>query len=213
MAEWLQQLVTWLPDGYLYLLLLFLIAFGESLPMVGLLLPGSTLVVLSGFLAFHGKAALPNLMLFSACGALLGDLLSYWLGAHFGGRLLSSRSFLKHQKLIKQAERFFYSHGGKSIFFARFLGPIRGITPFIAGLAHMSGRPFCRYSLISAVLWGLAYPGIGFLGGASWQQAQSLTARFGLLVLLALLATLIHFWLRRGLGLNTGKDKHGNSAG
>ena len=206
MADWLQQVVEMLPGGYLYLLLLFLIAFGESLPMIGLLLPGSTLVVLAGFLAFHDKSTLGNLMLVSACGALLGDLLSYWLGAHLGGRLLVSRSFQKHHKLVKQAERFFVAHGGKSIFFARFLGPIRGITPFIAGLSGMPGRPFCRFSLVSAILWGLVYPGLGFLGGASWQQAQSLTARFGLLVGLLLLLTLVHYWLRSGLGLNSKKD-------
>ena len=76
MEAWLQQIVEMLPDGYLYLLLLFLIAFGESLPMIGLLLPGSTLVVLAGFLAFHDKNSLTNLMLVTATGALLGDLLS-----------------------------------------------------------------------------------------------------------------------------------------
>ena len=213
METWLQQVVEMLPDGYLYLLLLFLIAFGESLPMIGLLLPGSTLVVLAGFLAFHDKNSLTNLMLVTAFGALLGDLLSYWLGAHLGGRLLVSRSFQKHHKLVKQAERFFNSHGGKSIFFARFLGPIRGITPFIAGLSSMPGRAFCRYSLISAILWGLTYPSLGYLGGASWQQTQSLTARFGLLIAVLLLVTLVHYWLRRGLGLKNGKDENGNPAG
>jgi undecaprenyl-diphosphatase len=213
MMEWLQQIVELLPNGYLYLLLLFLIAFTESLPIVGLLMPGSSLVVLAGLLAFHGKGTLPGLMMVTAAGALLGDLLSYWLGEHVGGRLLASRSFQKHRKLVTQAERFFNSHGGKSIFFARFLGPIRGITPFVAGLSRMPGRPFCRYSLISAILWGLAYPGLGFLGGASWQQAQSLSARFGLLVLTALLVTLVHYWLRRGLGLNSGEDNHGDTAG
>jgi undecaprenyl-diphosphatase len=190
-----------------------MIAFTESLPMLGLLMPGSTLVVLAGFLVFQGKGSLPELMLASTAGALLGDLFSYWLGTHFGGRLLVSRSFQKHHKLIKQAERFFISHGGKSILFARFLGPIRGITPFIAGLSSMPGRPFCRYSLISAILWGLVYPGLGFLGGASWQQAQSLTTRFGLLVALLLLVTIAHFWLRRGLGLKTGKDNRGDTSG
>ena len=212
MEAWLQQIVAMLPTGFGYSLILFLIAFSESLPMIGLLMPGSTLVVLAGFLAFSGKGALPELMLFSACGALLGDLLSYWLGKHPGGRLLNLSIFRKHHKLIRQAERFLSIHGGKSIFFARFLGPIRGITPFIAGLTNMPGAAFFRYSVISAILWGLAYPGLGYLGGASWQQAQSLSARFGLLILLILAATCLHYWLRRGLNLNTGKDDHGDSA-
>ncbi len=197
MENWLQAIIEVLPGGASYLLLLFLVAFLESLPMVGLLMPGSTLVVLAGFLVVQGKGTLLALMLVTAWGALLGDLLSFWLGGHFGGRLLALSCFKKHHKLIQQSERFFYNHGGKSIFFARFLGPIRGITPFIAGLSQMAPRPFLLYAIISALFWGLCYPGLGYVGGASWQQAQSLTARFGLLVLAALAVTLAHYWLKK----------------
>ena len=56
--------------------------------------------------------------------------------------------------------------------------------------------------LISAILWGIVYPGLGYLGGASWQKAQSLSVRFGLLILVALAVTIAHHWLRRSLHLN-----------
>jgi undecaprenyl-diphosphatase len=209
-SNWLQEIIAVLPEGGLYLCVLLLIALFESLPMIGLALPGSTLVILAGFLAAHGKGTLLPLILATTLGALLGDLLSYWLGARFGSPLLKRKTFKKHRNLINRAELFFAAHGGKSIFFARFLGPIRGITPFIAGLARMPGKAFVRYALISAILWGIAYPGVGYLGGASWQQAQSLTTRFGLLILLALVVTILHFWLRRSLHLNPGEKKHGN---
>lgn len=209
METWLQQFIQLLPEGASYYLVLFLIAFSESLPMVGLLMPGSTLIVLAGFLILQGKGLFLPVLLCTATGALLGDLLSFWLGGHFGSRMLSLRSFQKHHKLIKQSEQFFCLHGGKSIFFARFLGPIRGITPFIAGLSKMPGRPLCMYSLISAILWGISYSGIGYLGGASWQQAQGLSARFGLLILLVLIVTIIHYWLRRSLKVS-GENKHGD---
>ena len=55
MEVWIQQVVEVLPDGTPYLLILFLIAFSESLPMIGLLMPGSTLVVLAGFLCVPQK--------------------------------------------------------------------------------------------------------------------------------------------------------------
>lgn len=210
METWLQQLVHLLPDGSSYYLIIFLIAFGESLPLIGLLLPGSTLIVLAGFLVFNGKGLFLPIILASSCGAFFGDLLSFWLGAHFGGRMLALRSFQKHRLLVKQTERFFYIHGGKSIFFARFLGPIRGITPFIAGVLYMPGRQFSVYALISAILWGLVYPSLGYFGGVSWQQAQSLTTRFGLLIILALIVTIIHYWLRRSLKLSSGDKKHGD---
>ncbi len=209
MDAWLKEFVEFLPTGSNYYLLLLLIAFSESLPMIGLMVPGSTLIVLAGFLAFHSKGLFLPILFCTAFGALLGDLLSYWLGGHFGSKMLTLKSFRKHRRLIQQSERFFCDHGGKSIFFARFLGPIRGITPFIAGLSRMAGRPFCIYALISSILWGISYPGLGYLGGASWKQAESLSTRFGLLILLALVISIIHYWLRRSLKLS-GRDNHGD---
>jgi len=197
MENWLQQFIGLLPDGGSYLLLLFLVAFAESLPLVGLIVPGSTLIVFAGFLASHGKCSFLLLGVMTATGALLGDLFSFWLGYYYGTKLLRLRSFQKHHQLVKRSERFFVDHGGKSIFFARFLGPIRGITPFIAGLSGMPGRSFSLYALISAVLWGICYPGLGYLGGSSWQNAQSLSAKFGLVMILILVATMLHYWIRR----------------
>lgn len=197
MEYWLQQLIEFLPDGNTYLLALFLIAFFESLPMIGLLVPGSTLIVFAGFLVLHGKCSYLLLVLVTTGGALLGDLFSFWLGFYYGTKLLKLRSFQKQHNLVTRAEHFFVDHGGKSIFFARFLGPIRGITPFIAGLSGMPGRPFCGYALISTILWGICYPGLGYLGGNSWQNAQSLSAKFGLVIILILVATILHYWIRR----------------
>ena len=197
MENWIQQFIGFLPEGNSYLLILFLVAFTESLPMIGLLVPGSTLVVFAGFLAIHGKSSLILLIIITTSGTLLGDLLSFWLGFHYGSKLLKLQIFQKHHSLIKHTEHFFVDHGGKSIFFARFLGPIRGITPFIAGLSGMPSRSFCGYALISAILWGISYPGLGYLGGSSWKQTQGLTARFGLVVIIILLATLLHYWIRR----------------
>jgi undecaprenyl-diphosphatase len=209
MENWLQQFVQFLPDGQSYYLVLFLIAFGESLPLIGLLVPGSTLIVLAGFLVFNGKGLFLAIFASVTIGALLGDLLSYWLGKRFGGQMITMRSFRKHHQTIQRSERFFCDHGGKSLFFARFLGPIRGITPFIAGLSKMPPRPLSLYTLISSILWGIAYPGLGYLGGASWQKAQSLTAKFGLFILLALALIIIHHWLRKSLKL-PGENSHGN---
>lgn len=202
MENWLQQFIGFLPDGTTYLLVLFLVAFAESIPMIGLLVPGSTLVVFAGFLALHGKCSLLLLIAITAGGALLGDLFSFWLGFYYGAKLLKLRSFQKHHHLVNRAEHFFVDHGGKSIFFARFLGPIRGTTPFIAGLSGMSGRSFSGYALISAILWGVCYPGLGYLGGSSWQNAQSLSARFGLVIIVMLLATILHYWIRRNFKKN-----------
>jgi len=197
MENWLRQLIELLPNGNGYLFIIFLVSFAESIPIVGLIIPGSTIVVLAGFLVLHGKCTLLFLMLVTTAGALLGDLLSFWLGYRYGTKLLKIRSFQKHHSVVKRTEHFFVEHGGKSIFFARFLGPIRGITPFIAGLAGMASKLFSGYALISATLWGICYPSLGYLGGSSWQYAQSLAAKFGLVIIVIFIATIIHYWIRR----------------
>jgi len=208
MDEWLQQLITILPEGDWYLAAIFIIALCESLPVVGLLVPGSTLIVFAGFLVIHDHGTLPTLVVFSMFGAFLGDLSSFELGRKYGSTILRMRIFQRYRRWVSESELFFVNHGGKSIFFARFLGPIRGITPFVAGLSGMVRRPFNIYTAISALLWGISYPGIGYLGGSSWQKAQSWSARFGLIILLALLVTIVHYLVKNRLSSNRHKDSN-----
>lgn len=197
METWIQHLLLYLPDGSNYYSLLFLVAFSESLPVVGLLVPGSTVVVLAGFLIVAGKGNLAALILVATVGALFGDLLSLWLGKRYGGIFLRMRFFRRRREMIRYAQKFFVTHGGKSLFFARFLGPIRGIVPFIAGLSHMPGGVAAIYILISSILWGICYPVLGYLGGSSLQQAQTLGARFGLAVLVLLLVVIVHYQVKK----------------
>lgn len=197
MEAWLQHFFSYLPDGNLYYLLMGLIAFGESLVAVGLLLPGSTLCVFAGFLALHGKGDILLLVSVAALGAFAGDLLSYLLGARFSAPMLQSRILAKRLNLVRRAELFFADHGGKSVFFGRFFGPVRGFIPFVAGGAGMRPGAFVGYAVISALLWGMAYPGIGYLAGVSWQNVQKWSGRFSLVILAALILTALWIWRRR----------------
>jgi len=197
METLIQQIFIYLPEGGKYYLLIFFVTFAESLPVAGLLVPGSTIIVLAGFFAIAGKGTLTALILVAALGALLGDLLSLWLGKRYGGLFLRMRFFHRRRKMIRYGQKFFLTHGGKSLFFARFLGPIRGIVPFIAGLSQMPRRAATGYILLSSILWGVCYPGLGYLGGSSLQQAQTIGARFGLAVFVLLLIVLVHYQVRK----------------
>ena len=197
MEQWLHQLFTWLPGGTMYYVSIALIAFMESLVAIGVLVPGSTIIVFTGFLAMHGKEDISTIITVSILGAFLGDFISYWLGARFGPALLNSRPMQKQKHVIQQAELFFAKHGGKSVFFGRFIGPIRGFVPFVAGCAQMKPRSFISYGVISAILWGFAYPGLGYLAGVSWQNVQRWSGRFALLIFVALLLTLLVTFLRK----------------
>ena len=197
MEQWLQNLFEWMPDGAVYYSTIAVVAFLESLIAVGVIIPGSSLIVFAGFLALHGRGNIVTIITVSAIGAFLGDMLSFWIGARFGEQLLFTRLFQKRKGLLRRAELFFIAHGGKSVFFGRFVGPVRGFIPFVAGSAQMNPKAFTAFAIVSAILWGLAYPGLGYLAGYSWENVETWTNRLGLLVALLLVVTVIIVVIRR----------------
>lgn len=196
MQTFLEQIVAMLPGGGLYYALIAAVALLESIVLIGLLVPGSTLVVLAGFLAANGKGTPGAIAAAAFTGALLGDMISYLLGSRFGSQLMYSRSFQKHLGSLRKTQLFLSDHGGKSLFFGRFTGPLRGSIPFVAGCTHMPAGVFTRDTLLSCLLWGIVYPALGYLGAASWQKVKILTGRFSLLLVILLVLFIVNglFW-------------------
>ena len=199
MEEWLQNLFQLLPDGIVYYSAIAIVAFLESLVAAGVIIPGSSLIVFTGFLALHVRGEIGAIISVAVIGAFLGDMFSFWLGARFGEQLLFTKLFQKRKKLLRQAEKFFIEHGGKSVFFGRFVGPVRGFIPFVAGSARMNPKTFTGYAIVSAILWGLAYPGLGYLAGYSWANVETWTTRIGLLIALLVITAFFIIVIRRRL--------------
>lgn len=196
MESWINHFTSWIPIGGLYYSLLGLVAFVESLAFIGILCPGSVLIVFTGFLAANGKGDLFILAIVYTVGAIAGDLISYLLGARAGGAIMQRPWFKRRENLLQKAQLYFAAHGGKSVFIGRFVGFLRPFIPFIAGSARMNPIAFSLYAIVSGILWGISYPGLGYLCGASWQMVQVWSGRFSLLILLlAILFTLnALFW-------------------
>src|SRR5690349_14832029 len=117
--------------GHWSYLLIGLGATLESSAFVGLLVPGETLVLFSGFLAAQGLLELGDLMVVVTAGAILGDTLGYALGRRLGrpwllrfGRWAGVRA-----EQLERADSFFAHHGGKTVFFGRFIGFLRALAP------------------------------------------------------------------------------------
>jgi undecaprenyl-diphosphatase len=199
MENWFKELLLLIPDGPLFAATLGVLAFAEGIVGLGLIVPGAILTVFGGFLVYHGKGDLLSVLAATGLGAVGGDILSYLLGARFGSRLWGRGLLRRHVDLLLKAQAYFFAHGGKSIFFGRFIGPLRGLVPFIAGAAQMHPLPFLGWALISGLLWGIGYPGLGYLGGGSWEMARNLSGGVGLLI--GLIAALVVFfvWRRRHL--------------
>lgn len=174
----------------------FLIAFAESLPIIGTIVPGSITMTIVGVLM--GSGGLPILpTLFVASGAaFLGDCIGYFLGFHYNERLRTMWPFKNYVKWINLGEKFFKKHGGKSIILGRFFGPARSTVPLIAGLLKLTWLRFIVAAIPSALMWAILYlvPGV-LLGTLSREIPKGETTRFliyGICIIVALFAV---FWL------------------
>lgn len=176
-----------------YWLILF-ISFAEAFVFTGWVVPGTVVVVIAGGLAAHGTYSFAELVCYAVVGAILGDGLSYELGRR-GKRFTEKRPFL--QKQIKRGTPHFQKHQVKTIFFGRFIGWLRPVVPFIAGLAQMDRPRFYIANVISAIAWAIAYLGLGYVFGAAWRLALLWATRAGLFILSVVTVVALFAWLWR----------------
>jgi membrane protein DedA with SNARE-associated domain/Tol biopolymer transport system component len=179
--------------------IIFAAAALECAAFAGLIIPGESLVLASGFFAHQGLLRLDAVLLATALGAVAGDNIGYYLGRRLGRDWLlrhGSRFGLR-QRRLDQAESFFRRHGPKAVFVGRFVGFARALVPFVAGTSRMPYRQFLRYNALGAVLWTLAFVTLGYVLGASWQVAERWIGRTSLVLAAAAVLMAAVVWYRR----------------
>ncbi len=187
------------------------IAFGESLPVIGILLPGATFLIAAGSLIPMGIVSGWTMIAWIIPGAILGDVIAYWLGQKYGSQILALWPMRNHPDLIEQGYRFFNRWGTASVFFGRFSGPVRSTVPLLAGMMNMPRGRFWFANVASAVTWApfLMSPGYVFAIAAKWYETASALERLlgGLaLVNLAVGGFFLWRWLRRRTEKASGED-------
>lgn len=140
----------------------FLLAFSEAIPIIGTLVPGSTLIIAISALVTRAGLNPWLLVAAAAIGAIAGDGLSFWLGQLVDREILERRPLNLFPHLISRSEAFFKRHGGASIFLARFTAVVRAFVPLIAGILRMPARQFYIANVLSAIVWAPVhvFPGI-----------------------------------------------------
>lgn len=134
-------------------LILGLIAFGESLFLVGLFIPATPIFIAVGGLIAAAELDPVPLLVFTIIGAVAGDIVSYVIGHKSGRRIIYSPVGKSHRKTVAKAKLFFRKYGMMSVFLGRFLGPLRCTVPFVAGMTKMDQLRFQTANCISALLW------------------------------------------------------------
>ncbi len=176
-----------------------LIAFTESLVLVGLIMPGAALLFGVGALIAVGALPLGSTLVWATLGAIAGDWLSFFVGRYYERPLRQMWPLRNHPELIERGLRFIDRHGGKSLFFGRFVGPVRPIVPAVAGMLRMNTRRFLIVSTTASLLWAPTYLLPGAIFGASLGLASEVSGSLALLILILVALVWISIVLVRWL--------------
>jgi len=162
-ASLIEPLITFVSShtGLAYFTL-FLAALLEAVPVVGSVIPGSTIIFALSALVPGGQLRLEWVLAAAITGALLGDGSAFWLGHREQREILNSWPLSNYPRVIAQSEAFFHRWGTLAVFFARFVPPIRAFVPITAGALCMSPRIFYAVNIPAILLWAPAHvmPGV-----------------------------------------------------
>jgi membrane protein DedA with SNARE-associated domain len=148
--------------AWLAYLTLFLAALLEAVPIVGSVVPGSTVILALSALVPGGELRLQWVLLSAIAGALLGDGSAFWIGHLAKGGILSAWPMSRYPRAVAQSEAFFHRWGALAVFFARFVPPIRAFVPMTAGAVGMPPLRFYAVNIPAILLWAPAHvlPGV-----------------------------------------------------
>lgn len=197
MSEMVSPLLQWLNANPEWAgLATFLISAGESVAIIGTIVPGSITMTAIGALAGAGVIPLWQTIFWAILGAVCGDGISYWMGYYFKDRIKRMWPFRDNPNVLIKGEMFVHKYGVMSVFIGRFVGPVRALVPLVAGMFGMRPWQFTIANVASAIGWAPAYmlPGI-LLGAASLELPPDIAIHVIMVFFIIFLFFLLCIWL------------------
>jgi membrane-associated protein len=143
------------------------IIFSETGLLVGVFLPGDSLLVTAGLLAARGYLNAYALAPLLTVAAICGNSVGYFIGRATGPRIFNrENSLFFNKKHAIRAHEFYAKYGRKTIVLAQFMPVIRTFAPVVAGVGGMKFRQFITFNIIGAVIWIWSMVGIGYFLGS-----------------------------------------------
>ncbi len=205
LIPWLSPETIITAAGPWALLVVCVIVFAETGLLVGFILPGDTLLVISGVLTSTNDIFRLNVWLVAlliALAAFVGGEVGYLIGSKGGPAVFERKeSGLFSRRNVERTNAFFDRYGGMTVVLARFVPVVRTFTPVAAGIGHMAWRRYSLYNLIGALLWGfgltmLGY-GIGFIPWVAHLVTQYIELILIGVVVLSIGITVWHYFRER----------------
>ncbi|UVI32818.1 DedA family protein [Paenibacillus spongiae] len=178
--EWISGLFE--QYGY-YVLFLGLFAESLALPF-----PGELAMAVSGHMSTLGNFRLPAIILISYIGAILGTVVTYYLGSKLGASLFERKGkflFMNRQRLDKMTQ-WFDRYGTKLILVSYFIPGLRHFTGYTAGILQIRFRTLLLYNSIGGFVWVLGYVSIGHFFGIHIEQLLHQFSRYSLVAFIVI---------------------------
>jgi membrane protein DedA with SNARE-associated domain len=184
-------------SGWVALAFLFVLPALEAPAFLGLVLPGEVALLLGGVLAEQDRIPLPAALAVGTAGALAGDSAGYWIGRHWGPRLLGSGLGRRVGPARLHRVESLLLRGRWALLVGRCTAGARVVLPGLAGMLGLRYRTFALWTGAAATVWAVVHVLVGYAAGASWRHAHHLTGRVGIAIAAALVVALAVAWLLR----------------
>ena len=175
-----------------------LLALSEAMPVIGTVVPGSTLILVISALATTADIGAWLLLVAAVIGAIAGDGLAFWLGYRYRREMLRGWPLNRFRRQLARSAQFIRTNGVTAVFLARFTAVVRAFVPLVAGIFRMSSRHFYVANVLSALLWSPLHVFPGVLAGIAITVAGPTGTKLGLLALAVLVFVSIVWHLLKG---------------
>jgi membrane protein DedA with SNARE-associated domain len=182
-----------------------LLALSEALPVIGTVVPGSTLILAVSTIATAADVKPWILLVAAVVGAVAGDSLAFWLGHRFHREILRGWPLNRFPGLVERSAHFVRKHGLLSVFLARFMAVVRAFVPLVAGILRMSSQHFFLANVLSALVWAPLHVFPGVVAGMAISVAGPRGAEIALVVLGVLIVASIiwHFGKKKSMPVSS----------
>jgi membrane-associated protein len=174
--------------------LLAAIVFSETGLLVGLFLPGDSLLFTVGVVAGAGELDIFRILMLFAAVSIVGDQSGYFLGHRTGPRIFRRPdSLLFKREYVTRTQAFYEKHGGKTLIYAKFVPIVRTFAPFMAGVGRMRYSRFLSFNVVGGIGWVLSMTLAGYtLGGIPLVRRNFEKVVIGIVVI-SVLPMLLHY--------------------
>ena len=193
----MEMLFKLLTEHVYVILFLSLILEFAALP-----LPGETMMVVAGVMAYNNHGSYLGMIIASALGTVIGMQFSYEVGRRLGTKAVDKYGMyigLTPYRMTKAAE-FFNKFGNIVIVIAYFLPGVRHILGYFSGISRIDAKKFHIYSTIGGVFWVVVFITLGYVLGPSAPHAFKLLHKYGTMLFILAIAALFIYLIYKKLG-------------